>query len=71
MMDKADMLFDGKISVNAISEIHLQQLIETIKNQVNLHQKLINANDEDADPEDLEMWSNRLTELRNVYSLKD
>ena len=71
MMAKANMLFDGKISINAISEIHLQQLIETIKNQVNIHKELINTNDEDADPDDLEMWTNRLTELNKVNSLKD
>ena len=71
MMDKANMLFDGKISINAISDIHLQQLIDTIKSQVSLHQDLVNANDEDADPEDLEMWKNRLIELNDMNSLKD
>jgi len=67
MMDRADMLFDGKISINAISEIHFGQLIDAVKNQISLHQGLIDADDEDADPEDLQMWQARLTGLLDLH----
>ena len=66
MMEKADLLFDGKISINAISEVHFKQLLISIERQIEIHKKLIATNDEDADPEDLEMWINRLTELNMV-----
>ena len=42
MMEKADMLFDGKVSINAISESHFLQLIAAVQNQINLQK--INMN---------------------------
>ena len=71
MMERADMLFDGKISINAISENHFKQLINAVQTQVNMHKKLIETNDEDADPEDLEMWTNRLSQLTELHSSLD
>ncbi len=62
-MERADMLFDGKVTINAISEPQLEQLTDVVQNQVALHQQLIADDDEDADPEDLEIWQNRLSEL--------
>jgi len=67
MMDRADMLFDGKITINAITEEHFQQLIDAVKYQIAMHQELIETNDEDADPEDLELWETRLTELDALH----
>ena len=67
MMDRADMLFDGKISINAISEEHFQQLINSVRSQISMHQNLIDAEDEDADPDDLEMWQARLAELEGLH----
>lgn len=67
MMDRADMLFDGKISINAISEPHFQELIAAVEAQIKMHQDLIDAEDEDADPEDLEMWRSRLAELQGLH----
>ena len=67
MMDRADMLFDGKISINAISEEHFQQLINSVRNQIALHRNLIDTDDEDADPDDLEMWQSRLAELEGLH----
>ena len=64
MMERADMLFDGKISINAISENHFKQLLDVVQGQMNMHEDLINSKDEDADPEDLAMWSTRLKTLR-------
>ena len=71
MMERADMLFDGKISINAISESHFKQLINAVQTQVNMHKKLIETDDEDADPEDLEMWTNRLSQLTELHSSLD
>ena len=68
MMEKANMLFDGKVSINAISEPHFLQLIAAVKDQISFHKNLIDENDEDADPEDLEMWVKRLAQLNNVHS---
>jgi len=67
MMERADMLFDGKITINAITEEHFQQLIDAVKYQISMHQQLIETNDEDGDPDDLEIWETRLTELEKLH----
>ena len=68
MMDRADMLFDGKVVINAISDPHLVEIIAVVESQIKMHQELIDAKDEDADPEDKEMWQKRLEELRGLQS---
>ena len=70
-MQRADMLFDGKVSINAISEAHLKELIGVVKSQFALHRKLIDDGDEDADPEDLEVWQNRLADLDGMLTSSD
>ena len=66
MMERADMLFDGKLTINAITEPHLKEVISVVESQVAIHQQLIKDNDEDADPEDLEIWQNRLNDLSEL-----
>lgn len=65
-MPRADMLFDGKVSINAIAEPQLQEVIGIVKNQIALHEKLIKDEDEDADPEDLEIWQAKLKDLTEL-----
>ena len=66
MMERADMLFDGKLTINAISEPHLKEIIGVVEAQAAMHQQLIDDEDEDADPEDLEIWTARLKELKEL-----
>ncbi len=66
MMERADMLFDGKLTINAITEPHLKEVIDVVKAQVALHEQLIKDKDEDADPEDLEIWQNRFNDLTEL-----
>ena len=66
MMERADMLYDGKLTINAITEPHLKEVISVVESQVAMHQQLIKGNDEDADPEDLEIWQNRLNDLLDL-----
>jgi hypothetical protein len=70
-MDRADMLFDGKISINAISEDHFQSLIESVKFQISFHKNLIDTDDEDADVEDLDAWNKCLSRLTGHHSSED
>ena len=70
-MDRADMLFDGKISINAISEDHFQSLIESVKFQIAFHKHLIDTKDEDADEEDLDTWNICLNRLMGHHSSVD
>ncbi len=65
-MPRADMLFDGKISINAIAEPQLQEVIGIVKSQIAMHEKLIADDDEDADPEDLEIWQAKLKDLTEL-----
>ncbi len=71
MMERADMLFDGKLTINAITEPHLKEVIGVVEAQVVLHEQLIKDDDEDADPEDLEIWQNRLKDLNLLLNAED
>ncbi len=71
MMERADMLFDGKIAINAISESHFQQLLRAVTYQIQTHTELIEKKDEDADPEDCKMWEERLSQLNALNSSLD
>lgn len=67
-MQRADMLFDGKVAINAISEPHLKEVIGVVSDLIAMHKKLIAEGDEDADPEDLEVFEGRLEELKALLS---
>lgn len=71
LMERADMLFDGKVAINAITEPHLKEVIGVVKSQIAMHEKLIVDGDEDADPEDLEVWQTRLGELTALLGSSD
>jgi hypothetical protein len=60
MMDRADMLFDGKVTINDIPPEHLVEVKVSINEQIAMHKKMIEENDVDADPDDLEIWESRL-----------
>jgi len=63
MMERADMLFDGKVNINDITDELLEEIVDAVVEQVAMHKKMIEENDIDADPEDLEIWEKRLAEL--------
>lgn len=71
MMERADMLFDGKLTINAITEPHLKEVIGVVNNQIAMHEQLIEEGDEDADPEDLKDWRNRLKDLSELLGSND
>ena len=67
LMERADMLFDGKVAINALSERHFQELLKTVRGQVKYHGQLIADKDEDADEDELNMWEERLAELQAIH----
>ncbi len=66
MMDRADMLFDGKVTINDIPPDQLIEARACINEQIALHKKMIADNDIDADPDDLEIWQNRLAAIKDL-----
>ena len=48
-MPRADMLFDGKVTINVITEPQLKEVIVVVESQVAMHEMLIKDDDEDAD----------------------
>ena len=70
-MPRADMLFDSKVSINSITEPQLQEVIAIVKSQIALHEQLIKDEDEDADPEDLEIWQGKLGDLDELLKASD
>ncbi len=67
LMERADMLFDGKVAINALAEQHFRELIKVVEGRVEFNQQLMDDGDEDADEEELEMWQNRLGELQAMH----
>ncbi len=65
-MQRADMLFDGKVAINVISEPHLREVIGVVSDLISMQKKLIAEGDEDADPDDLEVFETRLKELKEL-----
>jgi hypothetical protein len=70
-MERANMLFDGKVSVNAISEGHFIEFLAAVREQIAMHKRLIEEDDEDADPEDMELWETRFGELQRLHDSSD
>ena len=66
-MERADMLFDGKVAINALAEHHFRELIKVVEGRVEFNQQLMDDGDEDADEDELEMWQNRLGELQAMH----
>jgi hypothetical protein len=67
-MERADLLFDGKVTINAISEAHLRQVVDVVASQVKMQEDLHEDNDPDADEEDLAMWRTRLRDLSGILA---
>ena len=71
LMERADMLFDGKVAINALSEIHFQELLKRVRGQVKFHGQLIADGDEDGDEDELNMWEERMAELQAIHDSAD
>ena len=67
-MERADLLFDGKVTINAISEQHLREVVDVVASQVRMQEELHEKDDPDADEEDLAMWRTRLRDLNGTLA---
>ncbi len=67
-MERADLLFDGKVTINAISEVHLRQIVDIVGSQVRMQEDLHEQDDPDADEEDLAMWRTRLRDVNGILA---
>jgi hypothetical protein len=67
-LPRADMLFDAKVVINTITDAQLFEVIGVVQEQINMHKELIETDDEDADPEDLEGWEKRLVDLEKLQN---
>ncbi len=57
MMERADMYFDGKVNISDPSDEHLAEVKVQVQRQIDINQQMINEDDIDADPDDLEIWN--------------
>ncbi len=68
MMERADMLFDGKVAFEGLGEPQLREVLGAVRAQEAFETKLIEDGDEDGDEDEFEIW----TALRKrVQSLLD
>lgn len=68
-MERADFLFDGKVTINAISAEHLREVIAVVKIMFETNEQMIDDDDPDADEDEVTMWRVRLRELNDVLAL--
>ena len=68
-MERADFLFDGKVTINAISAEHLREVIAVVKIMLETNAQMIDDDDPDADEDEVTMWRVRLRELNDVLAL--
>ncbi len=68
MMQRADMLFDGKVTFRDVPLERLQEVMGLVDAHLAHEQKLVDDNDVDADPEEVEIW--RVLRLRLETSLE-
>jgi len=69
-MEYADLLFDGKVTINAISDEQLADVIGFVDRLIEMHQGLIDEEDMDADPEEMESWKGRRKELADLMAVQ-
>jgi len=56
MMDRADMLFDGKVKLEDVPKDDIQEVLVLVSEHIAHEQGLIENNDPDADPDEVEIW---------------
>jgi len=57
MMERADMLFDGKVIREDVPREHIEEVMEIVVAHRAHEQKLIDDNDLDADQDELDIWN--------------
>ena len=56
MMERADMLFDGKVAFEGVGEAQLREVLAVVQAQEGFERKLIEDGDEDGDEDEVEVW---------------
>lgn len=68
MMQRADMLFDGKVTFHDVTKPMMEEVLSLIDVHLAFEQGLIDEGDLDADPDEVEIW--RTLRLRLETSLE-
>lgn len=68
MMQRADMLFDGKVTFHDVSKPMMLEVLSLIDIHLAFEQGLIDEGDLDGDPDEVEIW--RTLRLRLETSLE-
>ena len=56
MMQRADMLFDGKVTFKDVPRERIEEVAAIVDAHWAHEQKLVDTNDIDADPDEVEIW---------------
>lgn len=68
MMQRADMLFDGKVTFHDVTVTMMQEVLSLIDVHLAFEQGLVDEGDLDGDPDEVEIW--RTLRLRLETSLE-
>ena len=69
MMDRADMLFDGKVTFDNLSKEHLAEVIVLVDGHIKHEKQLIEDGEPDGDPEEVEIWRTVHARLETTLEL--
>lgn len=71
MMDRADMLFDGKVTFDDVSKPHLEEVLAIVDGHIKHEKQLIEDGDPDADEEEVDIWRTLHARLETTLDMAD
>lgn len=71
MMDRADMLFDGKVTFDDVSKEHVAEVLTIVDGHIKYETQLIEDGDPDADPDEVDIWKTLHARLETTLEMAD
>lgn len=71
MMDRADMLFDGKVTFDDVSKEHVAEVLTVVDGHIKHEAQLIEDGDPDGDPDEVDIWKTVHARLETTLEMAD
>jgi hypothetical protein len=71
MMDRADMLFDSKVTFDDVSKEHVAEVLTIVDGHIKHETQLIEDGDPDGDPDEVDIWKTVHARLETTLEMAD
>ncbi len=71
MMDRADMLFDSKVTFDDVSKEHVAEVLTIVDGHIKHEMQLIEDGDLDGDPDEVDTWKTVYARLETTLEMAD